>query len=84
VVLVPAAGLTVILGPFPAEVPPQEPVNHSQTAPVPSEPPDTVSVLFVPKQVLLLVMFTTVGTVEMVPTVTARVLAVPSPQVLEA
>lgn len=82
--LVPAAGLTVILGPVPAEVPPHDPVNHSQTAPVPSEPPDTVSVLFVPKQVLSLVIFTAVGPVELVPTVTARVLAVPSPQELEA
>ena len=68
--LVPAAGLTVILGPVPAEVPPHEAVNHSHIAPVPKVPPETVSVLSVPKQVLLLVMLIEVGAVELVLTVT--------------
>jgi hypothetical protein len=72
-VLEPASGLTVILVPDPAGVPPQEPVNHSQTAPDPSEPPVTVSVLFVPKQVLLLVTEIPDGSVDRVPTLTGKI-----------
>jgi hypothetical protein len=79
-----AAGLTVILVPDPAGVPPQEPVNHSQTAPVPSEPPVTVSVLFVPKQVLLFVTEIPDGSVERVPTVTGKIAAVLIPHSFEA
>lgn len=78
------AGLTVRVAPVPAGVPLQEPVNHSQVAPVPKEPPVTESVLTVPKQVLLLVMAMPVGTVETLPVETASVLAPLVPQELEA
>lgn len=73
-----------MLEPVPAEVPPQEPVNHSQLAPVPSDPPVTDRVLDVPKQVLLLVMVTPVGAVDTLPTVTASVLTALVPQELDA
>jgi hypothetical protein len=46
-----AVGETVIEAPVPAAVPPQEPVNHCATAPVPSEPPTTVSVVELPVQI---------------------------------
>ena len=74
----------MILVPVPAAVPPQEPVNHSQLAPVPSVPPVTVSVLFVPKQVLLLDIVIPVGATELLPTVTASCLAELVPQELVA
>lgn len=73
-----------MLGPVPAEVPPHEPVNHSHWAPVPREPPVTVSTLLVPLQVLLLVIFTLDGAVDVVPTVTERDLPIPSPHALDA
>ena len=57
-----------MLLPVPADVPPQEPVNHSATAPVPALPPTSVRVVLLPKQ-----MFETpeilVGAVESVLTV---------------
>ena len=46
-----AAGETVIEAPVPAAGPPQEPVNHCATAPVPAEPPTTVSVVELPVQI---------------------------------
>ena len=73
-----------MLTPVPAEVPPHDPVNHCHTAPVPRDPPETVSSLLVPLQVLLLVMVTPVGATETVPTLTVRVLAVLFPHVLDA
>lgn len=73
-----------MLGPVPAAVPPHEPVNHSHAAPVPSDPPDTVSVLLVPKQVLLFVMLTDVGAVETEPSTSQRSLVGLFPQALEA
>ena len=79
----PAAGSTVILEPVPADVPPHDPVNHSQTAPVPREPPVTESTLLVPLQVLLLVIVTPVGAVEFVPTVTVKFPGVLFPQVFD-
>ena len=41
----------MIEAPVPAAVPPQEPANHCATAPVPSEPPTTVSVVVLPVQI---------------------------------
>lgn len=73
-----------MLVPVPAAVPPQEPVNHSQPAPVPSDPPDTVSVLLVPKQVLLFVIVIPVGATELLPTVTANCRGELVPQEFEA
>lgn len=73
-----------MLGPVPAAVPPHEPVNHSHAAPVPSDPPDTVSVLLVPTQVLLFVIFTAVGAVELVPRTSQRSRVGLFPQALEA
>ena len=81
---VPAGGVTVIEEPVPAGVPPQEPVNHSHTAPVPSNPPLTVSVFDVVLQVLLPVILMPVGAVEREPTDTARVLAGLVPQLFAA
>ena len=49
-VVVPA-GDTVILLPVPAEVPPQDPVNHSAVAPVPAVPPLKVKVVDWPTQI---------------------------------
>lgn len=74
----------MILVPDPAGVPPQEPVNHSQTAPVPSAPPVTVSVLFVPKQVLLLVTEIPEGSVDRVPAVTGKIAVALVPHSLDA
>lgn len=73
-----------MLVPVPAAVPPHEPVNHCQEAPVASEPPETVSTLSVPLHVLLLVMVTPVGATESAATLTARVLAVLFPHAFEA
>ena len=44
-------GLTVMLLPVPAGVPPQEPLNHSMMAPVPKEPPETDKVAEEPSQI---------------------------------
>ena len=82
--VVPAAGLTVILDPVPAGVPPHEPENHSHSASVPREPPNTESVLFVPKQVLLFMMFTVAGATEPVPSTSHRFLVGPSPHEFDA
>ena len=73
-----------MLKPVPAVVPPHEPVNHCQLAPVPKLPPVTFRVLDVPLQVLLLVTVTPVGAVDRLPTVTASVLAELVPQLLPA
>ena len=45
-------GETVMLFPVPADVPPQEPVNHCHTAPVPNEPPLTVNVVELPLHIV--------------------------------
>ena len=47
-----SVGDTVILLPVPADVPPQEPVNHSATAPVPALPPTSVRVVLFPRQMV--------------------------------
>lgn len=73
-----------MLGPVPAAVPPHEPVNHSHAAPVPSDPPDTVIVLLVPKQVLLFVMLTDVGAVETEPSTSQRSLVGLFPHAFDA
>ncbi len=67
-VVVPAAGSTTILTPVPAEIPPHEPVNHCQLAPVPKLPPVTVSVFAIPLQVLLFEIVIPVGSVDKLPT----------------
>jgi len=46
-------GETEILFPVPMAVPPQLPVNHSATAPVPAEPPETVKVVDEPIQIVV-------------------------------
>ncbi len=43
-------GVTLRLVPVPAEVPPHVPLYHFHVAPVPSEPPDVLSVLLWPLQ----------------------------------
>jgi hypothetical protein len=45
-------GETVMLEPVPTNVPPQVPRYHFQTAPVPNEPPFTVSVTEAPVVIL--------------------------------
>jgi hypothetical protein len=73
-----------MLEPDPAEVPPQEPVNHCQMAPDPKLPPVTVSILEIPLHVLLLVIATPAGAVDRLFTVTASILAALVPQLLPA
>lgn len=46
-------GDTIIEEPVPARVTPQPPVYHFQDAPVPSEPPLTVSVVLPPLQIVV-------------------------------
>lgn len=70
--------------PEPASVPPHDPVNHSQTAPVPSVPPVTERVFKVPLQVLLLEIVTPVGAVDSLFTVTERALGLLVPQLFDA
>ena len=62
-----------MLFPVPAEVPPHEPVNHSATAPVPALPPETVSVVLPPLQIVV-VPVAPVGAVDKVFTVQVTVL----------
>ena len=42
-----------MLLPVPADVPPHEPVNHCATAPVPALPPESVSVVLPPLQIVV-------------------------------
>jgi len=58
--------------PVPAVVPPHDPVNHCVTAPVPFDPPATVSVVLLPLQ-MVVVPVAPVGAVENVFTVTVTV-----------
>ena len=46
-------GETIMLFPVPAEVTPHPPVNHCALAPVPANPPDTVSVVLPPLQMVV-------------------------------
>jgi hypothetical protein len=48
-----AVGDTVMLAPVPADVPPHDDVYHLQLAPVPKLPPFTESVVFLPRQIVL-------------------------------
>ena len=48
-----AVGDTVMLVPVPADVPPHDDVYHFQLAPVPRLPPFTDSVVFLPRQIVL-------------------------------
>ncbi len=59
-----------MLFPVPADVPPQEPENHSAIAPVPAVPPLKVSVVEPPAQIVVVPMML-VGATESVLTVTA-------------
>jgi hypothetical protein len=58
--------------PVPADVPPHDPVNHSVVAPVPFDPPLTVSVVLFPLQTVV-VPVAPVGAVDDVFTVTVTV-----------
>ena len=55
-------GVTLRLVPVPAEVPPHEPLYHFQLPPVPSEPPDMLSVLLWPLQIVVVPLMLFVGT----------------------
>ena len=58
--------------PDPADGPPQLPVYHCHEAPVPNEPPLTVNIVGVPKQIGLADAVILVGAVEFVLTFTVR------------
>jgi hypothetical protein len=73
-----------MLEPVPAKEPPQEPVNHCQVAPLPRLPPVTESVLVIPLQLLLLVIDTLVGAVDVLTTATASNEGELAPQLLPA
>jgi len=63
------AGETLKVGPIFTKVPPQEPVYHATTAPVPKLPPVAVNVIFPPLQIVV-VPEMDVGAVDNVFTVT--------------
>jgi len=73
-----------MLEPVPASEPPQEPVNHCHVAPFPRLPPVTFNVLAVPVQLLLLVIDTPVGAVDVLNTATESVAGELVPQLLPA
>ena len=54
-------GVTLRLVPVPAEVPPHEPLYHFQLPPVPSEPPDMLSVLLWPLHNVLVPLIVVTG-----------------------
>ena len=62
----------MMASPDPAGVPPHEPVNHSVVAPIPALPPETVSVVLPPLQ-MVVVPVAPVGAVDVVFTVTVTV-----------
>ncbi len=68
--MVVTVGETVMLLPVPAAVPPQEPVNHCATAPVPAVPPDKVKVVDAPAQIVVAVAEIPVGATDGVLTFT--------------
>ena len=45
-------GVTVIVVLFPSEVPPQDPLYHAHTAPSPSDPPDKLTAVEFPSQIV--------------------------------
>ena len=55
-------GVTLRLVPVPAEVPPHEPLYHFQLPPVPRLPPDMLSVLLWPLQIVVVPLMLFVGT----------------------
>jgi hypothetical protein len=57
-----AVGDTVMLAPVPADVPPHDDVYHFQLAPVPKLPPLTDSVVFLPRQIVLVPLIEVAGT----------------------
>ena len=68
-------GVTLRLVPVPAEVPPHEPLYHFQLPPVPSEPPDILSVLLWPLQIVEVPLMLLAGT-EVSLTVSVTVLQI--------
>ena len=73
----------MIEAPVPIDVPPHDPLYHFQLAPVPSDPPDTLSVVLPPGQTAVALADADEGATEFVFTVTvtlahAVVLHVPS------
>jgi hypothetical protein len=54
-------GVTLRLVPVPAEVPPHEPLYHFHVAPVPSDPPDMLSVLLWPLHNVLVPLIVVTG-----------------------
>ena len=56
-----AVGDTVMLAPVPADVPPHDDVYHLQLAPVPRLPPLTDSVVFFPRQIVLVPLIEVAG-----------------------
>lgn len=78
-----ALGVTLRLVPVPAEVPPHEPLYHFQLPPVPRLPPDMLSVLLWPLQIVFALALTDVTGVDVSLTVKVKlwqdvVLQVPS------
>jgi len=57
-----AAGATVTLLPVPTDVPPQLPLYHLQLAPAPRLPPLTLSVVFLPRQIVVVPVIEVAGT----------------------
>ncbi len=56
------AGETVTLLPVPTDVPPQLPLYHFQLAPAPRLPPLTLSVVFLPRQIVVVPLIEVAGT----------------------
>ena len=76
-------GVTDIDVPVPINVPPHDPLYHAKLAPVPSDPPDTLSVVLLPWHITGALADADAGAVEFVLTVTVTlthdvVLHVPS------
>ena len=67
-------GVTLRLVPVPAEVPPHEPLYHFQLPPVPSEPPDILSVLLWPLHNVVALALTDVTGVDVSLTVKVKLL----------
>lgn len=69
--MVVVVGETVIEAPLPTMLPPHVELYHSQLAPVPVDPPFTVSVVELPSQIVVADADMEVGSVESELTVTA-------------
>ena len=71
--MVVTVGLTDRELPLPSGVPPHELLYHCHEAPVPSEPPDTESVVLLPAQMVVAVAVASGGAVDTLLTVTVTV-----------